>query len=204
MSLRPTPLATDVSDRFLDACKELPGVVKPAFHGTNAANLESIYTLGLVIPGRGNEIKVANGTAHGRGIYTATMDNAMLSWGFARGAAKPMLVCAVLDDAEHMLESQRIGNLQVTAESVNVRHVGNAMVVFDPQRVVPLYVVTHKGVNYGGSTYVRVQRSAGRFWTQQQIRRSDKMRKKPALKAIPLTGASAFLSRRAAQKYRQG
>lgn len=205
MLVKPTPLSSDLESRFLNACKELPGEVKPAFHGTNAANLDSIFSLGLVIPGQGNKVKVANGQAHGLGIYTATLDNPMLSWGFARGTSRPMLVCAVLDDAEVLDQSQQLGMLQMTAESHSVRHVGNAMVVFDPQRVAPLFVVTHKPTHdslFAARRPVRVVQHvmARSIMSGQQLKRPNRKQKvQPNVQSL---GAITFLSRRAARKYR--
>lgn len=152
--------------------------------------------MGLVVPGVGNSIPVANGQAHGRGIYTATLNNAMLSWGFSRGAERPMLVCGVLDDAEILNETHNIGMLQVTAESSSVRHVGNAMVVLNPERVAPLYIVTHKGVGYSSG---RLSDKLQRWYPQE--RQPRKRIQKPRI-CVSLTGAVAFLSRRAARKHR--
>merc|ERR1712046_25669 len=118
------PVTSGVQDRFLSVRRE--GHVLPAFHGTSVTNHRSIFERGLLVPGAGNGVSVANGSAHGVGIYTATVDNARLSKGFCRGG-NSMLVCAVVSDAikqkDHLL-----GNHIVSAESGNVRHVGSAMV----------------------------------------------------------------------------
>merc|ERR1712070_880742 len=193
MTVQPMPLAMEVRDRFMEACANLPGQIKPAFHGTDAKNLDSICRLSLVVPGQGNHIRVANGSVHGRGIYTATLDHAGLSWGFSRGSRKPILVCAVLDDATDLETPRQLGFRYVTRESESVRHVGGAMVVFDPQRVAPLYVVTHKG-----KLPIRGSGTTPRFVSREPPR-------KRIIKAhvrIPLTGVVAFLSRRAACKRR--
>lgn len=198
MKVKPTPLSSDVQRRFLKACYELPGQVKPAFHGTHAENLESIYSLGLVIPGQGNSFRVANGSTHGRGIYAATMDNPMLSWGFAQGATRPMLVCAVLDDAEALHESQRIGRFQVTAESSSVRHVGDAMVIFDPQRVAPLFCVTNMRSKQTQSIVTSRHINVS---LPERPKRIQKLGQGAQSCLVPSNGTVAFLSRRAARKY---
>merc|ERR1711964_511175 len=108
------------------------------------------------------------------------------------------------------------GMLEVTAESCNVRHVGNAMVVFDPRRVAPLYVVTHKAQRWnapaGYSYMYPYQASAQRWWEKNNELREDRARRKAQkqhqrscrrVHVAPSHGAVAFLSRRAAQKYRQ-
>lgn len=40
------------------------------FHGTRAANIPSILSTGLRVPGQESGVRVANGSAHGVGIYT--------------------------------------------------------------------------------------------------------------------------------------
>merc|ERR1712113_903258 len=93
--------------------------------GTAAINLGSIYRQGLLIPGVNNNLQVVNGSAHGLGIYTASIDNPGTSWAYCRGGGS-MLICGVLDDAV----------------SGHVKHAGGVMVVFDERRVVPLFVAT--------------------------------------------------------------
>merc|ERR1711972_413579 len=83
--VKAAPVSENVQRRFLDAHSTLSGALKPAYHGTNVANLPSIYDKGLLIPGeRGNGIRIANGSVRGVGIYTATVCNPALSWGFCR------------------------------------------------------------------------------------------------------------------------
>eukprot|EP00438_Fugacium_kawagutii_P021984 Skav217012 [mRNA] locus=scaffold1803:210423:211232:- [translate_table: standard] len=123
VDLKEVKLASRVQDRFLkQLSKTGAGQMRPAFHGTNAANYNSIFDRGLLIPGfgEGSDVPMAHGNAHGRGIYTANVDAAWLSKGFCSEAS--MLVCAVLD----------CGN--------QVRHVGDAMVVMDPTLVIPLFL----------------------------------------------------------------
>merc|ERR1712187_1011 len=103
------------------------------------SNHESIFTQGMLIPGEGNDIKVANGSAHGNGVYVAKLSNPWLSQGFVRGANK-MLICGVVDDAKATTLPQRFGFSHATRESNTVRHVGDAMVVFDSSCVAPLFV----------------------------------------------------------------
>merc|ERR1712228_109676 len=103
----------------MQSIREMPsGELRPAFHGTNAANHSSIFERGLLIPGEGNELRVVHGAAHGKGVYTANVDAAWLSRGFCYNPQ--MLVCAVL-------------------QSSAVRHVGDAMVVGRADHVVPLF-----------------------------------------------------------------
>eukprot|EP00930_Biecheleria_cincta_P069919 TRINITY_DN57595_c0_g1_i1.p1 TRINITY_DN57595_c0_g1~~TRINITY_DN57595_c0_g1_i1.p1 ORF type:complete len:440 (+),score=59.77 TRINITY_DN57595_c0_g1_i1:109-1428(+) len=139
--LRPAPLSEEARLRFLNAKKELPGTLEPAFHGTNACNFPSIFERGLLIPGEGNELRVANGSAHGKGIYTAKVTNPSLSRGFC--SDNQVLICGVLDDAlPGSVAEYSMGIRTVSRESETVRHVGDAMVVFDSRRVTPLFVAS--------------------------------------------------------------
>merc|ERR1740121_496394 len=101
--------------------------------------MPSIFARGLLIPGRSNSLRVVHGTAHGRGIYVAKVHAARLSAGFARSRVEGMLVVGVLDDAVESSASRKLGSFSVGAESPSIRHVGDAMVVFDPSRVLPFF-----------------------------------------------------------------
>lgn len=146
--VRPAPVSADVQKRFLDARTTLTGTLKPGYHGTNIDNLSSIYKAGLQIPGQGgNNIKVANGSAHGLGIYVAEVSNPHLSWGFCRAPEeikKKMMVCGILDDSPHSIgfNSYTMGIRTVSSESKNIRHVDSAIVIFDDRRIAPLFEVS--------------------------------------------------------------
>jgi len=120
IELSVAPLSPTVVDRFMKIICDKPSTrLRPAFHGTSVCNHSGIFKDGLLIPGQGNTLKVANGSAHGLGIYTANLNAAWLSRGFCD---KPkILVCAVLQTGA-------------------VRHVFDAMVVFNAAHVVPLLV----------------------------------------------------------------
>jgi hypothetical protein len=189
IQLRLTPLSNQVQQRFFNAVRgSLPGVLQPAFHGTDARNLTSIYTRGLLIPGHGNDLTVVHGAAHGRGIYTAKLHDASLSFGFSRGA---VLICGVLDDAEETAQPQPLGRFSVTQESKNVRHVGNAMVVFDPLRVAPLWEASLLGANLvrrpiananGPIATPSVKRPKQVLLVRQPLRRTDYLNRRAARK----------------------
>lgn len=137
IDLRPTPLSFRVQSAFARTLYELstirshqartlyelsdhPMKVCFTFHGTPESNLPSIYEHGLVIPGRGNNVLIANGAAHGHGIYTANGNAPWLAARFCGGSDK-MLVCAVL-------------------QTPQVEAVRDAQVIFDRNHVVPLLV----------------------------------------------------------------
>jgi hypothetical protein len=146
IQLEPTPLWPDLKLKFLEAATgRLTGSLVPAFHGTDAKNLSSIYKSGLVIPGQGNNMKVAHGSAHGLGIYAATIDNPGISWGFCSGSLtgnESMLVCCVIDDSVMGSQAGFMGNFPIHADSGNIRRVGNAIVSFDHRRIAPLFVAS--------------------------------------------------------------
>ena len=112
-------------------------------HGTNEKNLNSIYQKGLLVPSCDNNVKVLHGSSHGKGIYTAKTINARLAYGFALGSSRALLVCGVIDDAVALPERVACGNHFITAQSDHVRHVGDAIVVFDESRLLPLFEVSH-------------------------------------------------------------
>lgn len=146
MHVRPAPVSADVQQRFLKACTMFTGAaLTPGYHGTNVSNLSSIYDRGLLIPGHGNDIHVANGSVHGLGVYTAKVNKPSLSWGFCRAPTemdRKMMVCGILDDAPTIGQAYQMGIRTVSRESPNVRHVGDAMVIFDDRRVAPFFEVS--------------------------------------------------------------
>jgi len=138
VDFKPAPLNNALRLQFLQDMGTSEATVVPVFHGTKIENYDSIYDRGLLVPGEGNEIKVANGSAHGRGIYTARVGNARTSRGYCQ-SQKRMLVCAVLD---HDVTFH--GNLELDTP---VKHVGDSvLVVQDPRRVVPVFEAVGTGV----------------------------------------------------------
>jgi hypothetical protein len=163
IEVKPTPLHGHVQQSFFEACHGgLKGSLCPAFHGTATKNLPSIYKHGLLIPGCGNSLKVVHGSAHGLGIYAAKVGSAALSFGFCSGGHKntSMLICAVLDDSHRT--SAFIGRLPVTSESNDIKHVGDALVIFEKRRITPLFVA---------SRYVPPDRS----WTLPKRKKRSKL-----------------------------
>lgn len=202
LTLKPADLSLDVQLRFLKAWVQLGGTdasIRPVFHGTNPANIASIYERGLLIPGMGNDLQVAHGSAHGLGIYTANLDHANLSYGF--GGRNGLLVCGVLDDAVQLPVPKSVGNLTVTAESEAVRHVGGAVVVFDPRRVAPLFHVLAPKV-------ARIKHNCMRRLDKCLPKQNKKRQRHAAVRARQEDGAMhqwrMFVTRRAAQRHRGG
>jgi len=118
------PVSRKVQHRFLNFCNDACGQnveLVPAFHGTKASNHISIFEHGLLVPGKGNNVKVAHGAVHGVGIYTTKLGSALTSRGFCSEAK--MLVCGLLDDLDDK----------------EVKHAGGVMIIFEELRVIPLY-----------------------------------------------------------------
>lgn len=221
----PTPLASEVQERFLRGCRDF-GVdpsdprlrhsarLQPTFHGTDASLHESIFAMGLLIPGEGNSLAVRNGSAHGVGIYTATVHKAWLSKSFC--SAPRMLVCGVLDDAVPLTRSRVLGRRNVIAESQAVRHVGDAVVVFDTKRVVPLFEAsgTHFRTQEAcdNSGWLPAKKPRGNevvlYWQEVRAAAAEPRREKRLRSAptsfVRLDGVNAFLARRAARRRRPG
>eukprot|EP00747_Dinoflagellata_sp_TGD_P189194 gnl/TRDRNA2_/TRDRNA2_49194_c0_seq1.p1 gnl/TRDRNA2_/TRDRNA2_49194_c0~~gnl/TRDRNA2_/TRDRNA2_49194_c0_seq1.p1 ORF type:complete len:506 (+),score=60.12 gnl/TRDRNA2_/TRDRNA2_49194_c0_seq1:75-1592(+) len=101
------------------------------FHGTASGNMQSIIRRGLLIPGRTSGIKVANGSAHGVGVYTARSPS--LSLGYCRGHTQ-MLCCAGLTSAQSKL----------TASTVCA---GDAVVFFQESLTMPCFLLTFESLN---------------------------------------------------------
>jgi hypothetical protein len=197
------PLSCDVASTFMKACQGgLVGILRPAYHGTNETNLPSIYRQGLLIPGQNNEIRVANGSAHGLGIYTADVIDPHLSWSFARGSSQRLLICGVIDDVGH-------------SSAPEVKHVGSALVVFNRERVAPLFEVTlHKPSPQLPEPKPSFAAALGEVAVQkatQQTRQTQKQRKSHRIhrhrhsasqQLNRVAHVAKFLARRAARRRR--
>jgi len=143
VELVPVPLAIDVQRAFLatwhaETYPRFKLNITPALHGTKSKSLPSIYQRGFLIPSAQNGVTVAHGSAHGLGIYLASCDSSALAARHAEDYSC-VLVCGFLDNAVKKVQPQRLGSQLVTAESDAVRHVGSAVVIFDENRVVPLF-----------------------------------------------------------------
>ena len=120
VTLSRAPLSHEVSGRFLTNLQAFGSLgIAPALHGTRSENYEGIFRRGLLIPGPDTGVAIANGSAHGVGIYTASLNAPWLSRTFCSDPS--MLVCAVL-------------------QSSAVNHIRDAQVVFDAGHVIPLFV----------------------------------------------------------------
>jgi len=152
-----------VQQRFLEARGALDSRLTVTYHGTKWRNIGSIKQRGLLVPGHGG-VNVANGSAHGVGVYTAQIGSASLSRGFSD--SDTLFVCAVCDTSEPLPEhdpsscvafkpsmthvqtrfprfftfqGKKFGAHALTQESAEVRHVGSAVVVFEERCVVPVF-----------------------------------------------------------------
>lgn len=162
----------EVQEQFLAFSKNRHSKRAVSYHGTKAANIESISTNGLIIPGK-RGITVANGKAHGLGIYTARLGAFSLSQGFCD--SESMFVCAVNDTSQpkeqpdekqaapqvppwkpsmtyvqtrfpkhtaQQTTNRSAARFEVRARSDEILRVGDAIVVFEEACVVPVFKVT--------------------------------------------------------------
>jgi len=91
--LEPAQVGPEVQRRFLKECGE--EVPLPTYHGTKEENFPSIMSRGLIIPGK-HGVTVTHGSAHGLGVYTASLGNAWLSKFFCDSDS--FLVCGVAEE----------------------------------------------------------------------------------------------------------
>lgn len=128
--LIPAPLAPQVEARFMAACGSCPSLppnLLPVFHGTKSSNHASIFDRGLLVPDVSNGLRVVNGSAYGRGIYTTLGGSVSTSRGYC--SEPRMLVCGLLDDSN--------------SEAIGQHSWGR--VVFDDRRVAPLFEAVGAG-----------------------------------------------------------
>lgn len=113
------------ADAFMRLSKALATKPQQVFHGTSSLSLAGIIRDGLVMPGRGG-VQVVNGSAYGRGIYTATYPQVNYASHFdhlAEAGVFQMLCCAGL-------------------LTPSVRRAGTFAVFFDAALVLPCFLVT--------------------------------------------------------------
>lgn len=163
------PLYPDlkVQEAFLQARKAHESVTTYTYHGTKKENIESISQIGFLMPGQGGHT-VKNGSVHGVGIYTARLGCAKLSKGFCD--SDKMFLCCVCDSSKEVTESipepastwkpsstvvqttfpkrtaplTRTGvkKYEIHRKSDEVIHVGDAVVSFKQDFVVPMFLIS--------------------------------------------------------------
>ena len=101
INMQPLNPDVEVKQRFFEARRTLEHTTTLTYHGTKAANIDSISRIGLLMPGKDGH-KVANGSAHGVGIYTAKLGSPGLSKNFCDSCK--MFVCAVCDSSQPVTE----------------------------------------------------------------------------------------------------
>ena len=106
------------------------------YHGTRPVNFPSIYRMGLVVGGTSG-VAVANGTAHGRGVYTARTASTPLSYG---SYASSIIACAGLVPIGR---DGRVGTVFCT---------GDFVIFSDPAHVYPMWLVQTDGTTPEGGT----------------------------------------------------
>ena len=123
-----------------------------AFHGTAVANVGSIVSTGLIVPGQ-QGVRIVNGAACGHGIYLA--ENAGTSVSYCRGGGEDsgtmrMLVCAAL------LGSSKACGQTWAAEGHDSFFSGSVMVLGTAAQCLPCYVIHFRYNNAHSSDKVVV------------------------------------------------
>lgn len=142
-SIELAPTNHAIFSRFV--CKDL-SKVHLTFHGTREKNQAPICEKGFIIPGQ-EGVGVANGSAHGVGIYTSRTADYSVSYA---SDCKSMFVCAVYDDTSSSTESchyRHVGEKKhltsKNGSSQSVKCVNNIVVLFNKSYVVPLFKITY-------------------------------------------------------------
>ena len=92
------------------------------FHGTSEQNVSSIKEHGLLVPGKGNDIRPVNGSEYGLGIYTSFSGTSSIEYCYG---GNKMFVCAVC-----------------VRDKIVISEDGNVLVVFDERSVLPCWLIT--------------------------------------------------------------
>jgi len=120
-----------------------------------------------------------------------------------------MIVCGILDDATQSssLESYRMGIRTTSHESPHVRHVGDAMVIFDDRRVAPFFevslgeVLDHSQISSQtpffdwAQWHAKPNRFLNAFPVKPYVHRAPLLRKR-----VKQHSAISYLTRRSASK----
>ncbi|CAE7355701.1 unnamed protein product [Symbiodinium natans] len=144
--LLPAPLSGHARSRFLQTyCGGKGGALRPTLHGTNVNNHASIFERGLLIPDPAtNGLTVVHGSAHGLGVYSASVSNPCLALGFVQGHGQAaVLVCGVVDDTSCLAMPQQYCGRMCRRESSNIRVVDDAVIALTSDRIAPLFKVDY-------------------------------------------------------------
>ena len=139
--LSSTPLSDDVRQSFLKSLQH--GRLRPTLHGTAVKNHSSIFERGLLVPGPGNGLHVVHGSAHGLGVYSASLENPSLALCFVTGASN-VLVCGVVDDAVYTPQPQTYGIRKCLRESSNIRVVDDAVIALNASHIAPFFSLEYR------------------------------------------------------------
>eukprot|EP00405_Crypthecodinium_cohnii_P026256 CAMPEP_0206490836 /NCGR_PEP_ID=MMETSP0324_2-20121206/44441_1 /ASSEMBLY_ACC=CAM_ASM_000836 /TAXON_ID=2866 /ORGANISM="Crypthecodinium cohnii, Strain Seligo" /LENGTH=770 /DNA_ID=CAMNT_0053971519 /DNA_START=217 /DNA_END=2526 /DNA_ORIENTATION=+ len=171
VTLRPAPTSQAVEQKFVRAVKVSGSVPAAGYHGTAKQNFNSIFDKGLLVPGKDNNgVEVANGSAHGVGIYTAKPGAARLSRSFCD--SQDLLVCGIVTkqvDPEKVEQGKKpkmvnghrehrkpdplaaaqaptiMGRFKVRRNDRFIREVGDARIIFREDHVAPLFIAEGAG-----------------------------------------------------------
>lgn len=135
---RLAPMGEAPRQRFMSAlasCEEKE--VNLVFHGTKLSNMQSICDRGLLVPNPSvNGVAVANGSAHGIGIYSCQEPS--YPAGYARGTSKTLFVCAALTPEKNIPVRVSPGSEQTLPK---FKRSGNVIVLFRDELIIPLFLM---------------------------------------------------------------
>jgi len=124
--ISPAPISASVRSQLMQRySSESPAQLVLGYHGTRRENYPSIFARGLLIPGKGKGVSVANGSCYGRGIYTAAAGQAQMSKTYSRRDG--MLVCGVLRHQNCQaapIEQEDAASLKAVKEAAVERRIG--------------------------------------------------------------------------------
>ena len=137
---RLAPMGAAPRDRFmakLTSSNLKESEVNLVFHGTKLTNMQSICDRGLLVPNPAvNGVSVANGSAHGVGIYSCMEPS--YPAGYARGTSKTLFVCAALTPNWNANAPVHVAP---GAPPPPFKRSGNVIVLFREELIVPLFLM---------------------------------------------------------------
>jgi len=128
------------------------------FHGTASHNHPSILQHGFVLPGTkltnsdGSviNVRVRNGSAYGRGIYSNRTPGYCLA--YAGCASSSLFICAVLSESRRQTNNATMWRRRSSMKHQTptqmkqspIRMYGQMVVCFDPSRILPLFYLDYE------------------------------------------------------------
>jgi hypothetical protein len=151
--IRLAPIGQEARSRFMACMQRLrpsESEIPLVFHGTRVTNMDSICARGLLVPDPAkNGVAVANGSAYGVGVYTATA--ASYSASYASSTSSTIFACAALTTGGvPYSHSTAVG---AAKPECIVTH--GVVVLMQEARVCPLFLIDFDNSGSGYSSHSR-------------------------------------------------